>query len=169
MRRRTRAIGSRRRRCSRPDRLRGACRDRSRAAEPTSPASAAVGSARPSGPTSSTPRSTSSTAKGDVLLSECGAYFYGTYSGRRGVGVMFYCPLCVKSGRPEDDRHLIPVNFKIALDGLPVPEDTRRWKEKVNGVEVEKVFTVPQWTRTGDTIDTLTLSPSVNADAQDHG
>lgn len=104
-----------------------------------------------------------------MRLTECGAHFFDTWCGAKGVGLMFYCPLCVRTGRPEEDRHLLPVSFRIALDGSEVPEETRRWTEKdANGVEIQKVFTLPRWNRTGNTIETLTLSPSIDASGQDH-
>ena len=57
---------------------------------------------------------------------------------RTGVGVMMRCP-CGKC-----DRRLF-VPFKNPIDG---------------GAPIDP--TKPGWTRTGDTIDTLTLSPSIH-------
>ena len=117
-----------------------------------------------------------------LSLADCGGHFFdhgANYDGKgcpakRGVGLMFFCPLCVMRvprGRKWEDCHSLPVNFKIALDGQTVPEETRRWKERnvQTGLEVEQVFTLPRWDRTGDTIATLTLSPSINAEKQNHG
>lgn len=65
---------------------------------------------------------------------------------RHGVGVLMECP-CGSCGR------LLAVDFKVAVDGMP-------WREGRGG-----------WERTGDTIDTLTLSPSVQRmdDCRWHG
>lgn len=59
---------------------------------------------------------------------------------RRGVGVLLHCPC----GRPpgEFDEHLLYVPFDNPLDGLPRPE-------------------ARGWQRIGETIETLTLNPSV--------
>lgn len=100
-----------------------------------------------------------------MRLSECGAHFFDEWKGRKGIGLMFYCPLCVKAGLPKEDCVLLPVNFKNPIDGgPPMPIEVRRWEE--NGVKKE--FTLPQWQRSGETIDTLTMSPSINADQQKH-
>lgn len=113
-----------------------------------------------------------------LSLADCGGHFIdrnANYDGqgcaaRRGIGVMFFCPLCVKAGLPWADCHSLFVHFKVGLDGLPVPEETRRWKEKdpKTGVETEVVFTLPRWGRVGDTIAGLTLDPSINAEKQQH-
>lgn len=58
----------------------------------------------------------------------------------RGVGVLMDCPC---GADPADHRLCVP--FTVAVDGQPWGRNTRCWE------------------RTGDTIDTLTLSPSVQA------
>lgn len=71
-------------------------------------------------------------------LSDLCARFVDSVSGAKGVGVRLACP-CGNS----DPDHDLYVPFSVALDGSP-------------GSHGEK-----GWTRTGDTIDTLTLVPSV--------
>jgi len=105
-----------------------------------------------------------------VRLSELGASFYGAEGGtRRGVGVTFWCPLCVKKDRERpagspayQDAAVLPVAFANPLDGGPPV--LSRWKDK-NGAERVQVA----WGRTGDTLETLTLSPSINAEGTMHG
>lgn len=114
----------------------------------------------------------------NLTLVACGGHFIdrnANYDGqgcaaRRGIGVMFFCPLCVRASLPWGDCHNLMVHFKVGLDGLAVPVETRRWKEKdeKTGVEQEVVFTLPQWGRSGSTIETLTLDPSINAEKQQH-
>lgn len=60
-----------------------------------------------------------------------------THAGQHGYGVECDCP-CGKCGSR------LPVVFKVALDGKPTP-----WGEK-------------GWDRKGDTLETLTLSPSIH-------
>lgn len=81
-------------------------------------------------------------------------------TGRR-VGVNFDCPGACCAGKPsardewDEMRHsgavklIVAVPFKIALDGAP-------WS--ANG-----------WDRTGDTFETLTLSPSIFPPGHWHG
>lgn len=59
---------------------------------------------------------------------------------RKGVGVMFDCPC---GAGHEDPRCYVP--FLNPLDGGPA-------------LELER----PNWTRTGETFETLTLAPSVH-------
>lgn len=75
---------------------------------------------------------------------------------RNGMGITFWCPHCRKvrlgvsfanpidGGRPE---HMVPHH-----DG--------------HGQIVNA--SPPEWTRVGDTFETLTLSPSINASASGH-
>lgn len=82
-----------------------------------------------------------------MRLTDCDARFWTLYSGNRhGIGVMFECPKCVKAGLPKEKRTLAPVRFANPIDGGP-PENRPG---------------VPAWQRTGDTLETLTLSPSVD-------
>lgn len=102
-----------------------------------------------------------------MKLTDCHPVFWGAGpDGRKGLGVSFDCPLCVLEGRfslhgsgpfpPHAERTdrtfapFFPCAFKNPLDGGP-PDPSAKW------------------TRTGDTLETLTLSPSINADEQDHG
>ena len=70
-------------------------------------------------------------------LSELNARFYGSGS-RAGLGITFECPV--------HHDHRLAVPFANPLDGGP------------GEVEPGK----PAWKRTGDTIQTLTLTPSVD-------
>lgn len=69
-----------------------------------------------------------------------------TESGRLGMGVMFECPHC------REDR--LGVWFANPLDnGSPAAPEHRP---------------LPRWQRSGDTFETLTLSPSINAESHGH-
>lgn len=81
---------------------------------------------------------------------------------RRGIGLMFECPLCVREGKSEVERAWIPVHFTNPLDGGPACPS--RWKDKEGKDHVSVT-----WQRSGETLDDLTLSPSINADVHDHG
>lgn len=59
---------------------------------------------------------------------------------RRGIGLSFKCPC----GKPHDEYDRIYVSFKNPLDGKG-PYDVAR----------------PIWQRTGETFETLVLSPSI--------
>lgn len=61
---------------------------------------------------------------------------------RRGVGLSFQCP-CGRSHEGRSDR--VFVTFANPLDGGPALDGKR----------------VPTWQRSGDTFETLTLSPSI--------
>lgn len=63
---------------------------------------------------------------------------------RHGLGVTFECPGTCCAGK--ETRQRIAVAFLNPIDGGPMPKDQRRG-----------------WKRTGDTIETLTLTPSINA------
>ncbi len=60
---------------------------------------------------------------------------------RTGVGLLFKCPC----GKPHDEYDLVCVMFANPLDGGPSLQEGTR----------------PKWQRTGDTIDTITLTPSI--------
>lgn len=95
-------------------------------------------------------------------LKDCEASFYDDSGGRKGVGVLFWCPLCVKAGLPVDDRAMLPIAFKNPLDGGPAPEP-ESWI-KSDGTRQTRC----QWQRSGDTIETLVLSPSIDASGTQH-
>ena len=71
--------------------------------------------------------------------------------GRTGIGVSFECPHCFN---PSEGASLtrISVPFANPLDGGPS-------EPNANGCA---------WQRTGDAFETLTLTPSVNAEASGH-
>jgi len=82
---------------------------------------------------------------------------------RHGMGVMFDCPHCVRAGIKSSDQRMvrIPVGFKVPLDGgAPFPEEG-----KADGMARGR----PLWDRTGDTFETLTLSPSIDASKTHEG
>lgn len=72
-----------------------------------------------------------------MKLRDLNATFLDSAGGIRGAGVQMDCPC-----GDRDENHQLFVPFKVALDGSTRPGDKG-------------------WDRTGDTIDTLTLSPSV--------
>lgn len=74
-----------------------------------------------------------------MKLTTLNAYFLGDHNGRAGVGVIMDCPCGCE--------HELFVPFDVALDGTPVGElrDGKPWG----------------WKRSGVTLETLTLSPSV--------
>lgn len=72
----------------------------------------------------------------------------GPYSGpeRRGCGISFDCPV--------HRSHRIGVNFANPIDGgAPAPDEFCR----------DGSGRIVRWQRTGETFDTLTLTPSVDA------
>ena len=71
-----------------------------------------------------------------------------TEQGRPRMGVIFLCPCCVGTDR---ERYLFTL-FKNPVDGGPPapPEGS------------------PRWTRTVDSFETLTLSPSIDVSASGH-
>lgn len=82
-------------------------------------------------------------------LVDLNAKFWGTYGeNREGMGVIFDCPCrqenCEWGGK-------IAVAFRNPIDGGPPFPDKTRWE------------------RTGDTIETLTLSPSIHCVGHWHG
>jgi hypothetical protein len=78
----------------------------------------------------------------------------GDRSLRHGGGISFMCPvhtkLCTECGQHHPGSHRIVVWFENPVDGLP-PEFTATHR----------------WTRTGETFETLSLTPSVNAQVAD--
>lgn len=72
-----------------------------------------------------------------MKLTELDAKFYSVRD-RQGMGIIFDCPC----GKCDESRKLA-IPFKNPLDGGP-PEENERG-----------------WTRTGDTIETLSLTPSI--------
>lgn len=80
---------------------------------------------------------------------------------RQGMGITFDCPHC-QGNAPEDIARL-GVWFVNPIDGgSPASEKTREFTS--NGVR----GLMPLWTRTGDTFETLTLTPSINAEISGH-
>lgn len=72
-----------------------------------------------------------------MRLADLNPEFLGDSTGRKGVGVQLDCP-CL-----SDKCMRLYVPFDVALDGTPTGHGERGWK------------------RTGDTVETLTLSPSI--------
>jgi hypothetical protein len=81
-----------------------------------------------------------------VRLAELDPTWIATGEGRRGMGVMFLCPHCRDT--------YVGGFFANPLDGGPPagPEHTPR----------------PRWQRSGDTFETLTITPSIDASASGH-
>ncbi len=69
-----------------------------------------------------------------------------TEKGRSGMGVSFKCPCCLGADRAT----YLLVWFGNPIDG---------------GMPSPSVLPKPRWQRTGDTFETLTLTPSVDADS----
>ncbi len=69
-----------------------------------------------------------------------------TEDGRERMGLTFLCPCCVGT---ERERRLFAM-FRNPVDGGPGEEDH------------------PSWQREGDTFETLTLSPSIDASSSGH-
>lgn len=69
-------------------------------------------------------------------------------------GVMFKCPLCAQGAERNQDGHLVGVHMVLVWfvnpEGAPPAPPDRR--------------PLPRWTRTGTTLDDLTLSPSISLD-----
>lgn len=85
----------------------------------------------------------------DRKLVDSDPSWIGTAAGRRGVGITFECPLHPGGGCYQG------VFFANPLDGGPPLPDADAGKP---GVPERKY-----WQRTGDTFETLTLTPSINA------
>lgn len=70
------------------------------------------------------------------------------FEGRHGMAVSFDCP-CGCRGTERETR--LAVWFENPIDGLPKTDDATRW-----------------WARTGDTFETLTLTPSIDVSHRGH-
>lgn len=90
-----------------------------------------------------------------MRLTDLDPHWYA-FEGRHGQGLDFDCPHC-----PEGNRTKLAIAFANPLDGGP-PEPPRDFTFP-DGTKGRTVY----WQRTGDTFETLTLTPSV--DAQSHG
>ncbi len=96
-------------------------------------------------------------------------------AGRQGQGLTFECPCCLSKPRPQSTR--LAVAFTPALDGgPPIPISgapnlfallcETLWLPEHVGTNI-----VPpgiHWQRTGDTFETLTLTPSIDASRAGH-
>jgi hypothetical protein len=72
------------------------------------------------------------------------------YENRHGMAVSFECPCCFDPAVGHA-RTRLAVWFENPIDGGPKTDDADKW-----------------WTRSGESFDTLTLSPSINAEAHGH-
>ncbi len=82
-------------------------------------------------------------------------------------GVTFECPGACCAGKPERQR--IGVQFANPIGAEPKP--LMPVEEKLRHVHELRTFDVPPghlWTRTGEDFETLTLTPSINAEAAGH-
>lgn len=101
-----------------------------------------------------------------MRLTDCHPVWTGVHgSPRERLGLNFDCPLCVRAGRlsvhgdvPQGSvkgawafAAVLILAFKNPRDGLPPEPNTNA-----------------RWTRDGDDFEVLTLSPSVNAEDDDH-
>jgi hypothetical protein len=74
-----------------------------------------------------------------------------TEEGRHGMGIQFFCPHCVKTDKPI----YLAVFFANPIDGKPAAPASQH--------------PAPRWARSGDTFETLTLQPSIDASGHWHG
>jgi len=81
-----------------------------------------------------------------MRLTDLDPNWFTTTEGRHGMGITFLCPCC-------QTQHL-GVWFANPIDGLPpaTPE----------------CLPAPRWVRTGDTFETMTLSPSIDVSGVGH-
>lgn len=73
--------------------------------------------------------------------------------GGRIVGVHFVCPVCSRWGARFEGAHSVGVLFANPPDGGPAAP---------NDESIVANYQGQRWTRTGDTFETLTLSPSID-------
>lgn len=85
-----------------------------------------------------------------------GCHFPGDAAYYDGRGVTFECPHCAAAGVPPDERQRLGVPFANPIGGGP---------KVAGGGEQGDCW----WIRTGDTIDALTLAPSVDASSERAG
>lgn len=71
------------------------------------------------------------------------------YNNRHGMAVSFDCPCCIKAKRETIQR--LAVWFANPIDNLPPTDDA-----------------TTLWNRVGETFETLTLSPSIDASKYGH-
>lgn len=76
--------------------------------------------------------------------------WFSTGDGRNGMGVTFDCPHCAATGAYQK----LGIWFANPIDGGPAAPP---------GVEPK-----PRWQRTGETFETLTITPSIDASASGH-
>lgn len=78
------------------------------------------------------------------------------------MGLSFDCPCC----RGTERATRLAVFFANPVDGGPPADDAADpgWNE----VDGHLRHAHPRWTRSGDTFETMTLSPSIDASAHGH-
>jgi len=81
-----------------------------------------------------------------MLLTELDPNWWTTIAGRTGMGLTFLCPHC--------KTQYLGVWFSNPLDG--------------GAQATPDLNPAPRWLRTGDTFETLTLTPSIDASASGH-
>ncbi len=72
------------------------------------------------------------------------------FEGRHGMAISFECPCCFDPAKGFS-RTRIAVWFENPIDGLPKADETDKW-----------------WARVGDTFETLSLIPSIDASGHGH-
>lgn len=87
-----------------------------------------------------------------------------TTAGRHGMGVSFLCPVHGNNGANGMACYL-GVWFENPVDGGPAYQPGTPYKPRPG----EAWSLEPLWRREGETFDTLTLSPSINAEGHWHG
>lgn len=91
-----------------------------------------------------------------MKLAELDPHFFSDGEERHGMGISFECPHC--------RDHRLGVYFANPIDGgPPATEESRRWTDGTGRLRM-----MPLWQRTGDTFETISLSPSVDASESGH-
>lgn len=84
-----------------------------------------------------------------MRLTDLNPKLWSAGAGRQGIGIHFDCPGPCCAGKPEKYTLLIP--FENPIDGGPPDPDFKN-----------------HWKRTGESFETMTLHPSVDASHKGH-
>lgn len=103
-----------------------------------------------------------------MRLTDLNPKWFNEGGGRSGQGVSFDCPHCVAAGHVRGGRtQRLGVPFTNPLDG-GAPVDLKAPRSWWPALGSDTIPDGTHWQRTGDTFETLTLSPSVDASASGH-